>query len=102
MELSCNILGWFKDNYDKTENKTDIIHTDADCFWFKNILECINNDKNELDIIGSVAFGHPIDIVKKTIDINKLNDDDKIKELRKQVKANKEKQLTKAKNHRAK
>ena len=40
--------------------------------------------------------------VKKTIDINKLNDDDKIKELRKQVKANKEKQLTKAKNHRAK
>ena len=47
------------------ENKTDIIHTDADCFWFKNILECINNDKNELDIIGSVAFGHPIDIVKK-------------------------------------
>ena len=25
MELSCNILGWFKDNYDKTENKTDVI-----------------------------------------------------------------------------
>jgi phage/plasmid-associated DNA primase len=25
LELSCNILGWFKDNYDKTENKKDII-----------------------------------------------------------------------------
>jgi phage/plasmid-associated DNA primase len=25
LELSCNILGWFKDNYDKTDNKTDII-----------------------------------------------------------------------------
>jgi hypothetical protein len=46
------------------ENKTDIIHTDADCFWFKNIVECINV-KNELDIMGSIAFGHPKDIVNK-------------------------------------
>ena len=27
------------------KNKMDIIHTDADCFWFKNILECINIQK---------------------------------------------------------
>jgi phage/plasmid-associated DNA primase len=25
LELSCNILGWFKDNYELTENKNDII-----------------------------------------------------------------------------
>lgn len=25
LELSCNILGWFKDTYDKTDNKMDII-----------------------------------------------------------------------------
>ena len=25
LELSCNILTWFKDNYDKTETKIDII-----------------------------------------------------------------------------
>ena len=25
LELSCNILGWFKDNYDRTEDKKDII-----------------------------------------------------------------------------
>ena len=47
------------------KNKMDIIHTDADCFWFKNILECINNNKNKLDIIGSIAFGQPRQIVKR-------------------------------------
>jgi hypothetical protein len=41
--------------------------------------------------------------VKKTIDINKLNDEDKMKELKKQIKANKEKQLKKAsKSHQTK
>jgi hypothetical protein len=47
------------------KNKTDIIHTDADCFWFKNILECIENNKTNLDIIGSIGYGSPIEIVKK-------------------------------------
>lgn len=47
------------------ENKQDIIHTDSDCFWFKNVVECINSNKKNLDIIGSIAFGLPKDIVRK-------------------------------------
>lgn len=47
------------------QSKSDIIHTDSDCFWFKNILEHIHNYKNDFDIIGSKAYGHPKDIVNK-------------------------------------
>lgn len=46
-------------------SKKNIIHTDSDCFWFKNIYNEINSLKNNYDIIGSIAFGFPIEIVKK-------------------------------------
>ena len=39
--------------------KKNIIHTDADCFWFKNILYQINKLKDDYDIIGSIAYSHP-------------------------------------------
>jgi len=45
--------------------KQDIIHTDSDCFWFKNIVNYICANNTDLDMIGSIAFGHPKDIVKK-------------------------------------
>jgi hypothetical protein len=45
--------------------KQDIIHTDSDCFWFKNIVNYIYANNNDLDMIGSIAFGHPKDIVAK-------------------------------------
>jgi hypothetical protein len=46
--------------------KKNIIHTDADCFWFKNILTEINKIKN-CDIIGQIDPGGllPNRIVKK-------------------------------------
>jgi hypothetical protein len=47
------------------KTKRSIIHTDSDCFWFKNILEYIKLYENEYDIIGSIAFGLPQNIVKK-------------------------------------
>lgn len=47
------------------ETKRNIIHTDSDCFWFKNILDKINEIKGDYDIIGSIAFGWPMDIVNK-------------------------------------
>jgi len=47
------------------ENKKNIIHTDADCFWFKNILEEIIKISDDYDIIGSIGFGHPKNIVDK-------------------------------------
>jgi hypothetical protein len=44
------------------ENKKNIIHTDSDCFWFKNIFDEINKIKQTYDIIGSIAYSHPINI----------------------------------------
>ncbi len=41
----------------------NIIHTDSDCLWFKNILEEVKN--LEYDIVGSIAYGFPEDLVKK-------------------------------------
>jgi len=53
-------------------SKKNILHTDADCFWFKNILtefekknNCGNDSVASYDLIGHVAFGHPIQIVEK-------------------------------------
>lgn len=43
--------------------KKNIIHTDSDCLWFKDILIEINN--LDYDIIGSIAYGYPQNIVKK-------------------------------------
>jgi hypothetical protein len=47
------------------ENKKNIIHTDSDCFWIKNILEEINKVSHKYDVIGSIGFGHPENIVKE-------------------------------------
>lgn len=47
------------------ENKKNIIHTDADCFWLKNILEEINKISHNYDIIGSIGFGQPKKIVQE-------------------------------------
>ena len=41
----------------------NIIHTDSDCLWFKNIIEEVKN--LDYDIIGSIAYGFPEDLVKK-------------------------------------
>ena len=47
------------------ENKKNIIHTDADCFWLKNILEEINKISHNYDIIGSIGFGQPKKIIQE-------------------------------------
>lgn len=44
-------------------SKKNIIHTDSDCLWFKNIIEEFKD--LDYDIIGSIAFGFPKDLVKK-------------------------------------
>lgn len=41
----------------------NIIHTDSDCLWFKNILELVKT--LDYDIVGSVAYGFPENLVKK-------------------------------------
>lgn len=48
-------------------SKKNILHTDADCFWFKNILaELKTNMVNEnYDLVAHIAYGHPIQIVEK-------------------------------------
>lgn len=45
-------------------SEKNIIHTDVDCFWLKNIVTILDN-LSDYDIIGHVAFGHPIQIVEK-------------------------------------
>lgn len=49
-------------------SKKNILHTDTDCFWFKNILAELRTNNNTVcgyDLIGHVAYGHPIQIVEK-------------------------------------
>uniref|UniRef100_A0A6C0JG03 Nucleotide-diphospho-sugar transferase domain-containing protein n=1 Tax=viral metagenome TaxID=1070528 RepID=A0A6C0JG03_9ZZZZ len=47
-------------------SKKNILHTDADCFWFKNILTELRSESTlSYDLIGHVAYGHPIQIVEK-------------------------------------
>lgn len=46
-------------------SKKNLIHTDSDCFWFKNIIEEISKIENDYDIIGHVAFIYPKDISAK-------------------------------------
>tara|TARA_B110000971_G_C19985574_1_gene489404 strand:- start:511 stop:1380 length:870 start_codon:yes stop_codon:yes gene_type:complete len=45
-------------------SKKNIIHTDSDCIWIKDITK-IPELSFKYDIIGQVAFGHPIKVVKK-------------------------------------
>jgi hypothetical protein len=45
-------------------SEKNIIHTDVDCFWLKNIMH-VFDELSDYDIIGHVAFGHPIQIVEK-------------------------------------
>jgi hypothetical protein len=45
-------------------SEKNIIHTDVDCFWLKNIVNVLDKFP-EYDLIGHVAFGHPIQIVEK-------------------------------------
>jgi hypothetical protein len=50
-------------NYIFKISMKNIIHTDSDCLWFKNIIEEVKN--LDYDIIGSIAYGFPEDLVKK-------------------------------------
>lgn len=50
-------------NYIFKSSMKNIIHTDIDCLWYKNIVEDIQ--KLEYDITGSIAFGFPEEFVKK-------------------------------------
>jgi Nucleotide-diphospho-sugar transferase len=45
-------------------SEKNIIHTDVDCFWLKNIIP-IFSELSSYDLVGHVAFGHPIQIVDK-------------------------------------
>jgi hypothetical protein len=45
-------------------SEKNIIHTDVDCFWLKNIIQVFDALPN-YDLIGHVSFGHPIQIVEK-------------------------------------
>lgn len=45
-------------------SEKNIIHTDVDCFWLKNIVTVFDALPN-YDLIGHVAFGHPIQIVEQ-------------------------------------
>lgn len=44
-------------------SKKNIIHTDSDCFWLKNILTILESN-DEYDLIGHIAFSQPLYIVK--------------------------------------
>jgi hypothetical protein len=45
-------------------SKKTIIHTDVDCFWFKNILVELRK-LQDYDLVGHIAYGHPRQIVEK-------------------------------------
>ncbi len=45
-------------------SKKNIIHTDSDCIWLKNITKTPQLSL-EYDIIGQMAFGHPRNVVNK-------------------------------------
>lgn len=45
-------------------SKKNIIHTDSDCIWLKNITK-IPELSLKYDIIGQMAFGHPAKVVSK-------------------------------------
>lgn len=45
-------------------SEKNIIHTDVDCFWFKNVLSLFEQ-LEDYDLVGHVAFGHPIQIVEQ-------------------------------------
>jgi hypothetical protein len=45
-------------------SEKNIIHTDVDCFWLKNIMQIFDSLDN-YDLIGHIAFGHPHQIVEK-------------------------------------
>jgi len=40
------------------------VHTDADCFWFKNILSEFRKLK-DYDLVGHIAYSHPSKIAKE-------------------------------------
>ena len=48
-----------------TISRKHIIHTDSDCIWLRNILEIPLLQNHEYDIVGSIAYGMPMPIVKK-------------------------------------
>lgn len=50
-------------NYIFKISMKNIIHTDSDCLWFKNILELVKT--LDYDIVGSVAYGFPENLVKE-------------------------------------
>lgn len=41
--------------------KKDLIHTDSDCIWIKNIIPLINN-MNDYNVVAQIEFGHPFSI----------------------------------------
>jgi hypothetical protein len=45
-------------------SEKNIIHTDVDCFWLKNIVT-VFDALPDYDVISHVAFGHPIQIVEQ-------------------------------------
>jgi hypothetical protein len=45
-------------------SQKNIIHTDVDCFWFKNILVELRKLQG-YDLVGHIAYGHPRQIVEK-------------------------------------
>ena len=48
-----------------TISKKHIIHTDSDCIWLRNVLELPLLQNHDYDVVGSIAYGHPMHIVKK-------------------------------------
>ena len=45
------------------QSKKNIIHTDSDCIWLKDVYSLINNEP--YDIIASIESGHPVELSKK-------------------------------------
>ncbi|NDB81583.1 MAG: hypothetical protein EB127_02355 [Alphaproteobacteria bacterium] len=46
-----------------TQSKKNILHTDADCIWLKDIYSLIHNQP--YDFIGSISTGHPYHLAQK-------------------------------------
>lgn len=45
-------------------SRKNILHTDVDCLWFKNILVELRK-LQDYDLVGHIAYGHPRQIVEK-------------------------------------
>lgn len=47
-----------------TQYKTDLIHTDVDCFWLKDITNVLY-ENNKYDLVAHIAYNHPHYIAEK-------------------------------------